>query len=437
MKKLLVALSLLCAVSLHTSAQIKTDHRIYQSAVKNQEGRGTCTAFSLCAVLETLPGFPSDISEQHIYATAKLFNFNKMPNYDEGAMLSFYRDEIVKRGFYPEEFYPYNPKSPAWDETATNSQKLSEDLAGMKIYDMFTFESGPYRVEANSFYYAADDAARNIDAIKRLLDMGTKAIAVGYTVNGAYWSAHKGQQFNKMKPEDLIQVKNGNSVYDYAEAVKIFGNPAEKYHKGELNLILKNPNIKMNEGHAVAIVGYDETGFLIKNSWGESWGDKGYGWVSFDYHRLFADEILSMNSILFNKANIAKPEGSIDVKKLYLKSLPYEDPISGEKGIQISVVYHGAKEMPNLKMFEVKAFDQDNRPIGEWTQFFCNSGTKSKGYALPILKSKSGYFPSARKLLIKFIPETGAAFNLSYYNISHHNKEYAPQDIVRNLLIED
>lgn len=50
-------------------------------------------------------------------------------------------------------------------------------------------------------------------------------------------------------------------------------------------------------GHAVAAVGYDDnleienwrneqktTGaLLIRNSWGESWGDKGYGWLPYDY----------------------------------------------------------------------------------------------------------------------------------------------------------
>ena len=38
-------------------------------------------------------------------------------------------------------------------------------------------------------------------------------------------------------------------------------------------------------GHAICIVGYDETGayFKFKNSWGRRWGDRGYGYLSFSY----------------------------------------------------------------------------------------------------------------------------------------------------------
>lgn len=35
-------------------------------------------------------------------------------------------------------------------------------------------------------------------------------------------------------------------------------------------------------GHAIAIVGYDANGFIIRNSWGTSYGDKGYGVISYD-----------------------------------------------------------------------------------------------------------------------------------------------------------
>lgn len=57
------------------------------------------------------------------------------------------------------------------------------------------------------------------------------------------------------------------------------------------------PREKATGGHAVVAVGYDDdreiageagtsTGaLLIRNSWGVSWGDEGYGWLPYDYIR--------------------------------------------------------------------------------------------------------------------------------------------------------
>ena len=38
-------------------------------------------------------------------------------------------------------------------------------------------------------------------------------------------------------------------------------------------------------GHAMVVVGYDEPQrrFLVRNSWGTSWGRQGYGTMSYDY----------------------------------------------------------------------------------------------------------------------------------------------------------
>jgi hypothetical protein len=36
-------------------------------------------------------------------------------------------------------------------------------------------------------------------------------------------------------------------------------------------------------GHAVALVGYDSAGFIVRNSWGETWGDKGFAYASDAY----------------------------------------------------------------------------------------------------------------------------------------------------------
>jgi C1A family cysteine protease len=36
-------------------------------------------------------------------------------------------------------------------------------------------------------------------------------------------------------------------------------------------------------GHAVALVGYTPDRFIIRNSWGTGWGDKGFGYASLAY----------------------------------------------------------------------------------------------------------------------------------------------------------
>lgn len=36
-------------------------------------------------------------------------------------------------------------------------------------------------------------------------------------------------------------------------------------------------------GHAVALVGYDEKRFIVRNSWGTGWGDKGFAYASNNY----------------------------------------------------------------------------------------------------------------------------------------------------------
>ena len=33
---------------------------------------------------------------------------------------------------------------------------------------------------------------------------------------------------------------------------------------------------EMQGGHAMTVVGYNEEGFIIRNTWGINWGDKGY-----------------------------------------------------------------------------------------------------------------------------------------------------------------
>ena len=48
------------------------------------------------------------------------------------------------------------------------------------------------------------------------------------------------------------------------------------YHYDAQMWLPKNSNNALLGGHAMTVVGYNEYGFQIRNSWGEDWGDHGY-----------------------------------------------------------------------------------------------------------------------------------------------------------------
>jgi hypothetical protein len=51
---------------------------------------------------------------------------------------------------------------------------------------------------------------------------------------------------------------------------------------GNLDVYVPPPPLPPR-GHAVALVGYTATRFIVRNSWGEDWGDKGFGYASLAY----------------------------------------------------------------------------------------------------------------------------------------------------------
>ena len=59
-------------------------------------------------------------------------------------------------------------------------------------------------------------------------------------------------------------------------------------HDGWLEVTARDARVPMRPrsardgGHAFAIVGYDRAGFLVQNSWGEEWGDKGFATLTYE-----------------------------------------------------------------------------------------------------------------------------------------------------------
>jgi hypothetical protein len=61
-------------------------------------------------------------------------------------------------------------------------------------------------------------------------------------------------------------------------------------------------------GHAVCIVGYDDTKalFTFKNSWGTKWAQKGYGFVPYAYMQRYCSDAWSATDLIENPQNVVR-----------------------------------------------------------------------------------------------------------------------------------
>lgn len=153
-----------------------------------------------------------------------------------------------------------------------------------------------------------DSGATIRDAIKcgALYGVADEAVwpyhTAQFTVNPpqAVWTGaatHKVTSYHAIADGDIQTMKSvlatqfliefGFQVYDYFMS-------ADMSAKGLLPV--PAPTEQLQGGHAVALVGYDDNkaiqaangavskgAFLVRNSWGTSWGLNGYFWMSYDY----------------------------------------------------------------------------------------------------------------------------------------------------------
>lgn len=66
-----------------------------------------------------------------------------------------------------------------------------------------------------------------------------------------------------------------------------------------VDMMIKVPRSDVFDGHSVALVGYRKGAqfpgggyFIFRNSWGKDWGDKGYGYMAFDYLKSYANDMI-------------------------------------------------------------------------------------------------------------------------------------------------
>lgn len=119
-------------------------------------------------------------------------------------------------------------------------------------------------------------------------------------------------------------------------------------------------------GHAVSIVGYDDTkrAFIIRNSWGTEWGENGFAYVSYDDESGVGDETYSFDIPSMNGAvSLAAP-------------LDYNDSTS-------DMTVKAVSTFKTAGSIALTIFDSSNQPV--WNQS-CNPANCSVNADLTGLK---------------------------------------------------
>ncbi|MBL8752094.1 MAG: C1 family peptidase [Planctomycetes bacterium] len=233
---------------------------------------------------------------------------------DEGNKLPDYATLFELVGTCAEPFLPYDPNPKHAAPGVPDELKRYLELAQITEQDLEAVRDGfgKYGFAAGSCTVLDESAARDVQRLQKALDGGLLAIPVTYPVHGPNWSAVKrdaatGRTF--LHPGLLGSFREAGTEewMDYGKCKLLMAGKgiefvaAAKADKVEIKLD-EDPKQEIYGGHAVTIVGYDDRGFLIKNSWGENWGDRGYATILYDYHAVFAT-----GALLITDARIRMP----------------------------------------------------------------------------------------------------------------------------------
>lgn len=223
----------------------RLDLREYFSPVENQLGLGSCTANAGVGIVE----YYENRAFQKYLNGSRLFLYKNTRNLmgvtgDTGAWLRNTMGALALCGMPDEKYWPYTDADPDFDR------------------------------EPPAFVYAIAD---NFEALK--------------------YFCHDPLGQNVPYPNVLVSVKE----YLVAGIPAVFGfwgyaSSSSSNVPGAFPLPGRNEPAEW--GHAVVAAGYDDDieikntqypgvatkgAFLIRNSWGTTWGDQGYGWIPYEY----------------------------------------------------------------------------------------------------------------------------------------------------------
>ena len=212
----------------------RVDLRGFVFEIEDQGKAGSCVANMVCSQCETIiktvdPGDPVDLSRMFLYTATKLWE----GRLDQDGL--YVRDayKVARHYGVPEEDqYPYDVSK----QYSAPSEQAYSDAQKQKLD---RYEAVIARHQMN----APETFKERVYFVKAALNQGLP-VGIGMTIS-----------------RSIFGIRGPLNTHSY-----------EKVN-----------NDNMAGGHAMTIVGYDELFqcFIVQNSWGERWGDGGYGFLPF------------------------------------------------------------------------------------------------------------------------------------------------------------
>lgn len=216
-----------------TAPPSSLDLRHHLRAVQDQGGRATCLSFVATAAHEFARALPNSVQPEDDLAEEVLHWGSKQLDGGRRGGTTFLAAHSALRqwGQPPESFWPYDERR---DESATGYDPPLDAIDKLNCY-----RAGLKRIRAD------------IQAIKISI-ADSQPVLLGIPIYTSFYTPTDG----------VISIPSG----------------------GEAQM----------GGHAVLVVGYDDQpgkGLVIRNSWGDGWGDNGHAYLPYGYINNFTCDV--------------------------------------------------------------------------------------------------------------------------------------------------
>ncbi|MDP3936151.1 MAG: C1 family peptidase [Alphaproteobacteria bacterium] len=302
---------------------------IYMSGVVGQGGLGSCAAFAIVAALESLTNI--SFSEAELYMRAKTKGGSNRN--EEGSALSEYipllREGIVTYSRFPRysDFLEYILSRKKAELPLTNSTDYRISIEEFKTWcksygrDIPTDMRPAWNSEICSPVIERLEQTpfllRGFFLTGVLISQTPPIAEVRQTLapdsyyprrfrmypTDTYSAAHPKDPFYNLKYalSSKKTVVMSSKIYKMPEQPENEDLWDKLWSTGTSNVIDIPPRgaVYTKINHAICLCGYDDErrAFRFKNSWGTSWGDNGYAWITYDYVRVYTNSAFIIETL--------------------------------------------------------------------------------------------------------------------------------------------